>query len=62
MDNYESWSRDKLIEHLTAYSESLHSLANHAMKQEYELKRLRSLEHRLARLNGIREMIHGGMR
>lgn len=59
--NYKYWSRKKLIEHIQAYGAGLHELANTAMKQEHELKKLRPLKQRIEAIEQFREFLHGGL-
>ncbi len=53
--NYADWSREKLIEHITAYSEALHELAGVAMKQDHEIRKLRA---RVAHIDAVRGWFH----
>lgn len=59
MTNYKRWRRAKLIQHIEAYGESLHTLANIVMKQEHELRRLRPLQERFRTLESLRDRMHG---
>lgn len=42
MEDYINWTREKLIEHITAYGSALHELASVAMAQEHEIRRLKA--------------------
>lgn len=55
--DYKNWPRAKLIEHVEAYSHSLHELANTAMKQEYELRKLRPIAARVQPLATSQEFM-----
>lgn len=54
--DYENWPREKLIEHVTAYSAGIHELANQVMAQRHKIMQL---EKRLTWITGVREYIHG---
>lgn len=58
-ENYADWPREKLIEHITAYRDGIHDLANTAMKQEYQLRKLRPIAERVLGIDRIREFLHG---
>lgn len=55
-ENYETWTRKKLIEHIRAYANSLHELSGVAMKQIAEIHQLKK---RIAGIDGVRGLIHG---
>lgn len=41
MDDYHGWTKEKLIEHIKAYSAGLHEISGLAMKQMAEIRNLR---------------------
>lgn len=56
MNVYEDWTREKIIEHLEAYSFGLHELGNLAIRQQNEIRKLKQ---RLDGIDNIREVFHG---
>jgi len=56
MENYNAWPKEKLIEHLTAYGSALHDLGGLALKQQFEIKKLRE---RVTWIEEIRGLMHG---
>lgn len=56
MTDYTDWTREKMIEHLTAYSAGIHQLANTVMEQRYKISRL---EKRIVWITQVRGWLHG---
>lgn len=54
--DYQDWPREKMIEHLDAYSSAIHELAGNVMQQKYEIFKLKQ---RLQFIAATRSAIYG---